>query len=134
MILPDSSAWIEYQRATESDVDRRLTAALGGGESLATTGMVILEVMAGARDDRQAMELHRLLAACRFLPPDEPTDSHAAAALYRACRRGGRTVRRLPDCLIAAIAIRSGVAVLHADADFDALAELTALEVVATGA
>ena len=46
-----------------------------------------------------------------------------------ACRRGGETVRRLIDCLIAATAIRTGVSVLHADTDFDRLARLTSLRV-----
>jgi predicted nucleic acid-binding protein len=31
-------------------------------------------------------------------------------------------VQRLPDCLIAAIAIRSGAELLHQDADFEAIA------------
>jgi predicted nucleic acid-binding protein len=52
-----------------------------------------------------------------------------AAALYRTCRHGGDTVRRLVDCLIAAVAIKAGVPVLHADADFDALARHTQLGV-----
>lgn len=129
MILPDSSAWIEYQRATESAVDHRLTMELAAAKPLATTSMVILEVMAGARDDKHAEDLRRLLARCTLITPEEPDDSLAAALLYRTCRSHGRTIRRLPDCLIAAIAIRSGLSVLHADADFDALAELTALKV-----
>ncbi len=130
MILADSSAWIEFQRRTGSSANLRLRAALARDEPLATTSMVILEVMAGARDDRHAEDLRRLLTRCTFIAPDEPADSLAAALLYRTCRRHGRTIRRLPDCLIAAIAIRSGLPVLHADADFDALAELTALEIV----
>lgn len=92
------------------------------GEPLATTGLVLLELLAGARDERQAEQLRRLLDRCEFLPLQEPSDHEAAAGLYRACRREGTTIRRLPDCLIAAVAIRSSVAVLHRDADFDALA------------
>jgi predicted nucleic acid-binding protein len=122
VILVDSSAWIEFQRATGSPVDRRLTAAIQADEPLATTGLVILEILAGARDEHQAAELRRLLDRCRFLPLEEPSDHEAAAALYRACRREGRTIRRLPDCLIAAVAIRTHAKVLHRDADFDAIA------------
>ena len=39
------------------------------------------------------------------------------------------TVRKLVDCLIAAIAIRDDVPILHLDADFDVLAQHTALRV-----
>ena len=122
MILVDSSAWNEFQRATASPADLRLTAAIEEEEPLATTGLVVLELLAGARDERHAGELRRLLDRCRFLPLEEPFDHEAAAALYRACRREGTTIRRLPDCLIAAVAIRNGAELLHRDADFDAIA------------
>ena len=59
--------------------------------------------------------------------PTNPIDYEDAAALYRACRRSGETVRKLIDCLIAAIAIRTDLPVLHADADFDVLARHTPL-------
>ena len=57
------------------------------------------------------------------------TDYDDAAALYRRCRRQGATIRSLLDCLIAAVAIRTGVPLLHIDRDFDALARHTELEV-----
>ncbi|HYM46282.1 MAG TPA: PIN domain nuclease [Solirubrobacteraceae bacterium] len=132
MILADSSAWIEFQRATGSPVHRRLRTAVEAGEPLATTGLVMLEVLAGARDERQARELRRLLGRCTFLRLQEPSDHEAAAALYRACRRAGKTIRRLPDCLIAAVAIRTGAQLLHRDSDFDAIALHSPLSVAAT--
>ena len=122
MILVDSSAWIEFQRATGSAADLRLTGAIEADEPLATTGVVVMEILAGARDERHATDLRRLLDRCRFLPLEEPFDHEAAAALYRACRRGGATIRRLPDCLIAAVAIRTRATLLHCDTDFDAIA------------
>jgi predicted nucleic acid-binding protein len=57
------------------------------------------------------------------------TGTENAAEVYRACRRAGHTVRALTDCLIASVAIRSGLALLHADADFDKLARYTTLEI-----
>jgi predicted nucleic acid-binding protein len=122
VILVDSSAWIEYQRATDSAADRRLTEAIASGERLATAGLVVLELLAGARDEQHAQDLRRLLARCRFLPLEEPSDHEAAAALYRACRREGTTIRRLPDCLIAVLAMRTGATLLHRDSDFVAIA------------
>lgn len=130
MILVDSSAWIEFQRATGSSADLRLTQAIENDEPLAIVGLIVLEVLAGARDESQAELLHRLLSRCRLLTVQEPSDYEAAAALYRACRRAGSTIRRLPDCLIAAIALREGVPLLHQDADFDAIAKHSHLESV----
>ena len=41
MILVDTSAWIEYQHATGSLADLRLTRAIETDEPLATTGLVL---------------------------------------------------------------------------------------------
>jgi predicted nucleic acid-binding protein len=131
VILVDSSAWIEFQRATGGPVDRRLTAAIQSDEPLATTGLVVLEILAGARDERQAADLRRLLDRCRFLGLEEPSDHEAAAALYRACRREGTTVRRMPGCLIAAVAMRTDSELLHRDADFEAIARHAPLKIAA---
>jgi predicted nucleic acid-binding protein len=130
VILVDSSAWIEFQRATGSAVDKRLTEAIETDEALGTLGLVVLEVLAGARDEQHARDLRRLLDRCHFVPLEEPSDWEQAALLYRACRRGGTTVRRLPDCLIAALAMRVGAQLLHRHADFDAIAEHAPLAVV----
>lgn len=126
MILIDTSAWIEFLRDTGSatceEVDRLL------GEDIATCDPVRMELLAGARGDAHLQQLRGLLARATYLPVG-PADYETAAALYRNCRRQGETVRRLIDCLIAAVALRKDVAVLHADADFDVLARHTGLEV-----
>ncbi len=131
MILVDSSAWVEYQRATGSPADLRLTRAIETDEPLATTGIVLLELLSGAVDERHALDLRRLLDRCRFLSLEEPSDHEAAAALYRTCRRAGTTIRRLPDCLIATVAMRTDSTLLHQDADFDAIARHASLDTVA---
>jgi hypothetical protein len=130
VILVDTSAWVEYLRATGSPIDLRLQAAIVADEPLATTGLVVLELLAGARDERHADDIRRLLDRCRFLSLEEPSDHEAAASLFRACRREGATVRRLPDCLIATVAMRAQAALLHDNADFDAIARHTSLLVV----
>ena len=132
MILVDSSAWIELLRQTESPVDLRLRAAIDSDEQQAIVGVMLLELLAGARDEAHAKRLRRMLAGARLLRLQEPSDHESAADLYRACRRGGSTIRRVPDCLIAAVAIRHGIELLHQDSDFDELARHTALSVVST--
>jgi predicted nucleic acid-binding protein len=134
VILVDSSAWIEFQRATGSPAHVRLRAAIEADEQLASTGVILLELLAGARDEQQAHDLRRLLDRCTFLALEEPSDHEAAAALYRACRRGGKTIRRLPDCLIAAVAIRARAELLHRDSDFDAIALHAPLRITSLGA
>jgi predicted nucleic acid-binding protein len=64
-----------------------------------------------------------------LLAPTGPIDYDHAAAIYRQCRREGETVRKLIDCLIGAVAIRTDTAILHRDADFDVLARHTELRI-----
>lgn len=131
MILIDSSAWVEFLRATGSPVHLRLRAALQADVELASTDVVVMEVLAGARDERDRDELRRLLYGCTLLAVQGPCDYEDAAELYRACRRGGETPRKLTDCLIAAVAIRNDAELLHADADFLAIARHTPLRLAA---
>ncbi len=124
VILVDSSAWIEFLRDTGSPACLRVDELLG--TDIAVCEPVWMEILAGARDDRHLSDLRRLLATATLLPT-ESADYEEAAALYRSCRRYGETPRKLIDCLIAAIAIRAKVPILHADADFAVLARNTAL-------
>jgi predicted nucleic acid-binding protein len=129
VILADTSAWVEYLRRTESPTDLALTTRIDADEPVATTGPVVMEVLAGAADPREHERCRGALAACEYLPIFDPDDFEAAAAIYRSCRRGGATVRRQADCLIAAIAIREAVEILHADRDFDAIAQYAPLRI-----
>lgn len=127
MILVDTSAWIEFLRATGSDAHLRLRAALESGERLAGTDVVLMELLAGAGDEADRDRLRRLLFGLEFLPVEGPEDYERAAELYRLCRRAGERPRKLSDCLIAAVAIRNGCELLAADADFETIARHTAL-------
>jgi predicted nucleic acid-binding protein len=118
VILLDSSAWVEFLRATGSAVHLRVRAALQEEVELASTDVVVMEILAGARDAADRDRLRRLLYGLRFLPVEGPADYEAAAELYRLCRCGGETPRNLSDCLIAAVAIRNDVELLCEDADF----------------
>ncbi len=124
MILVDTSAWVEFLRDTGSPACIEVDHLLAG--ELATCDVVQMEVLAGARDDHHLAQLRGLLA--RAVPlAIVPMDYDHAAALYRGCRRRGETVRKLIDCLVAAVAIREDAVVLHADADFDVLARHTTM-------
>ncbi len=131
MILVDSSAWVEYLRRTGSPVHLRVRMALEEKKvELASTDVVLMEVLAGARDDGDRDRLRRLLYGRTLLAVEGPLDYEQAAELYRACRRQGETPRKLTDCLIAAVAIRNQAQILHADADFDVIARHTPLRLV----
>lgn len=125
MVLIDTSAWIEFLRDTGSPVCHHVDELLA--REIATCDPIRMEIMAGARDEAHLLNLRRLLARAVVLPM-RPTDYEDAAALYRRCRQQGATVRKLIDCLIAAVAIRAGTPVLHLDTDFHILARHTNLQ------
>lgn len=129
MILADTSAWIEFLRRTESQVDVRMDELLAGPNQVVVTDAVVMELLAGAHDVAGRDRLRRLLGHCRFAATDGPRDYEDAAAIYRACRRAGYVVSSQIDCLIAAVAIRTELPLLHADRDFDVIATHTPLTV-----
>ena len=128
MILVDTSAWVEYLRATGSPAHLRLRELVAGEGELATTRST-MELLAGAAAQEEVVWLRRLLLRCQLLPVEGLADYEAAAELHCRCRAGGETVRKLTDCLIAVVAIRHGAALLHRDHDFDVLARHTPLRV-----
>ena len=85
-----------------------------------------MEILAGAGDDTYG-KLERLVNGLPSLTVEPAVDFRAAATIYREARRGGRTIRSLNDCLIAAIAIRHETEVVHRDADFDVIASVAPL-------
>ena len=129
MILIDSSAWIEFLRGTGSGACQAVDDLLA--DEIAICDMVSTEILAGAQSERQLDELRGLLARATVLATT-PAEYEHAAALYRRCRRAGESVRRLTDCLIAAVAIAAGTPVLHQDADFTTIARHSRLETFAT--
>ncbi|HEV7206505.1 MAG TPA: PIN domain-containing protein [Jatrophihabitans sp.] len=128
-VLAASSAWIELLRGTRSPTDLALQERLRAGE-VATTDIVIMEVLAGATGAARAAGIEQALGACTYLPQRRWDDALAAADVYRRCRVSGETPRQLADCLVAAVAVRNRVAVLHRDRDFDTIARHTDLEVI----
>ena len=119
MILADTSAWVEYDRATASTVDQRMAGLIAADDVLAVTQPVVMEVVAGARDERRRDELARLLQRFPLRRFDADVDFVAAARIYRECRRVGITPRGLIDCMLVAVAWRPADSILSADIDLD---------------
>jgi predicted nucleic acid-binding protein len=128
VILADTSAWVEYDRATGSRVDQRLTDLIRNDGPLAVTQPVIMEVVAGARTDEREADLRGLLLRFALLGFDAAADFDAAARIYRSCRRAGITPRGMVDCMIASVAWRHGATLLTHDADLTRMANLVGID------
>jgi predicted nucleic acid-binding protein len=128
VILADTSAWVEFDRATGSTAHRRLRELIAAEGPLAVTEPVTMEVLVGARDDRREADLRRLLLGFDLLRFDAAHDFDAAVRIYRRCRRAGITPRGMIDCMIAAVAWRTGATLLAWDADLDRVARVIGIE------
>ena len=120
--LPDKSA---LARMGVPAVAARLSALAETGQ-LATCGVVDLEVLFSARDgaehrqilaDRRAGYLRAPMSDDDFLRAAEVQGALAARGLHRAVA--------IPDLLIAAVAERHGLTVLHYDRDYERIAAVT---------
>ena len=128
MILVDTSAWVEYDRATGSHADRRLSSLISTEGAVAVTEPVVMEVLAGARNESGERDLRRLLARFALLRFDAAADFDGAVRIYRACRGHGVTPRGLIDCLIANVAMRNEAVLLAHDRDLAAIASVMDLQ------
>ncbi|MGH3328128.1 MAG: type II toxin-antitoxin system VapC family toxin [Streptomycetales bacterium] len=130
MYLVDTSAWIEYLRDTGSAACLEVERLLRTGARVATTEPIVMELLAGASTPHALSQLQTLTSGLPLLQVDARVDYHDAAAIYRSARVGGHTVRKLIDCLIAAVALRNQAILLHRDADFDVIAQCVPLAAV----
>jgi len=122
VILVDTSAWVEFDRATGSTVDARLSDLIADDAEIAVTEPVIMEVTAGARSAAREQDLRRLLGRFDLLRFDAAIDFDAASRIYRTCRRSGVTPRGMIDCMIASVAHRYNASLLASDTDLQRIA------------
>ena len=129
MIVVDTSVWVDVLNEVPAPQAQRCIELLEGGEPVALTDVILTEILQGLRSDREARLVERHLRAFPILRLEGLDDFVLAADLYRTARRAGVTIRKTLDCLIAAPCVRSGAPLLHADEDFDRLAECTPLRI-----
>ena len=128
MILADTSAWVEYDRATGSTADRRVAELITTDGPLMFTEPVLMEVLASARSDAREEDLRRMLLRFGLAHFDAVTDFDAATRIYRRCRQAGVTPRGMVDCMIAAVAYRRALALLAWDVDMFRVAKVIGIE------
>lgn len=125
MIVADSSALIEYYRRGGSPAVQDAVATAIAEDALAFNGIIFVEVVGFAADERERRELLGSFGAFHRLALDDG-DFDLAASIGFDLRRKGRTVPPT-DLIIAACAIRADAELLHVDDHFDAIASVSAL-------
>jgi hypothetical protein len=94
----------------------RLHQALGSGEAVFSTGLVLQELLQGFSGPKARAVIVERFAALPLLVPDR--DDHVAAAEIRnACRRAGVQIGTI-DALLARLCSRHDLIMLTTDRDF----------------
>lgn len=124
-VLVDTSALARYPNPEVAAV---LGPLLEAGE-LATCGIVELEVLFSARSHRDLVLIReRWSRAYERLDTREADFVRAADVMVELARSGQHRAAKLPDLLVAAVAERNAIPVVHYDQDFDLIASVTGQE------
>ncbi len=129
-LLVDTSVWsLAYRRDVPPDVPEveALRRALTGGDSVVTTGMILLELLRGFAPPKAQRTIKAAFDVLEFIEPDRD-DYLGAAAVGHACRSSGVQLSSV-DALIARLAMVGDHTVLTTDRDFHLAAEHVDLRV-----
>lgn len=123
-ILPDTCAWIDYFKSTESKLGTALEQALAG-EQVHVCGTVLYELVQGVKSEKEQALLQGALRALPYLEMTPPLWVKAAR-LSADLRKQGKTLP-FSDLLIAALALENNLAVLTVDRHFKEIPKLVVM-------
>lgn len=128
--LVDTSVWSLALRrdnpGSEPEVEA-LKRALGSGEEIFITGLVLQELLQGFNKPKAYNRIVEYFAVLPCILPDR--DDHIKAAeLRNLCRRKGIQIGTI-DALLASLCIERNIQILTTDRDFSQIAKHSALKV-----
>lgn len=128
MIVVDSSVWIAALRGIDTPQSLRLKT-IPKARSILLGDIVLLEILQGAQNDGNAANLQKRLAPFQVVPMLSPEIAIKAAENFRRLRAKGITIRKTADLIIGTYCMEHGHSLLHADRDFDPMAEHLGLRI-----
>lgn len=127
MIVVDSSVWIDFFNGISTPEVERLDALLGTSP-VAIGDLILVEVLQGFRNDRDARTAKELFGALSLLTMLGAANAYKAADNYRLLRSRGIRVRKTIDGIIATACIEASLPLLFSDRDFQPYVEHLGLE------
>lgn len=125
MILIDTSVWIEVLRDKSGRIVNVFRERVGE-EIIAFSRFTQLELLQGAKNEREWQQLDSYLSTQYYFETTDDTWRNAAR-IYFELRKSGITINSPIDCCIAQVAIESQVLLLHIDRDFEKIARIRPL-------
>jgi predicted nucleic acid-binding protein len=130
-ILVDTSVWfLALRRDSLGDFQAvsRLAAALQGGESIFTTGLILQELLQGFNGPKARKKIIETFASIPLIIP-EKRDHMDAADLRVKLRQKGIQAGTI-DVLLAQLCLRHGLSLLSMDNDFVHIAKHAPLSLI----
>ena len=125
MILVDTSVWIDILRDPNAHIVNAFQDRTGS-EDTVLTRFNQLELLQGAKDQKEWKLLDDYLSTQYYLEASANT-WREAARIYFELRRKGITINSPIDCCIAQIAMEYDCLLLHRDKDFERVARIRPL-------
>ena len=129
MMVVDSSVWIDYFNGSETPQTLYLRDR-ADRSGIVVGNLILCEVLQGFRRDKDLESARKLLLGFHYRDMVGKDIAMQAAVNYRNLRAKGVTVRKTIDVLIGSFFLANGLALLHADADFDPMEAHLGLQVV----
>ena len=125
MILVDTSVLINFLKGKKNESVDKLETAIINKIPFGICSLVYLEVLQGAKTEKEYCLLKSYLSTQRFYELNNGIASYEAASLlFMNCRKMGITVRSSIDVIIAQIAMENNLFLLHEDSDFSNMAKV----------
>ena len=125
MILVDTSVWIEIFKDKNGSAVKAFQEWIGA-ENYVICRFNQLELLQGARDEKEWQLLDDYLSTQYYLEASDDTWPEAAR-IYFELRRKGVTINCPVDCCIAQIALEHNAILLHRDKDFEKISRVRPL-------
>ena len=91
-------------------------------DDIAICGVILAEVLQGVKSDKEYKLIKDNFTKLSFIEMSRDTYLFSSE-IYRKLRKKGITVRKPIDCMIASVAIKNNIPLLHNDRDFDPIQE-----------
>jgi predicted nucleic acid-binding protein len=123
MVLVDSSVFIDYFNVKVTPKTIALDFFLDDGQTILLGDLVLMELLQGAKSDKQASLILKGLEEFQTIAICDPRCAIQAAQHYRTLRGLGITIRKTIDTLIATRCTMDNIPLLYSDRDFDPFVE-----------
>ncbi len=122
--LLNTTIWVKYLRGNDAPVKERVTALVSEERAYASE-IIIMEILRGARSDKDYNTLHEDFLALPLLKMNDDVWETAWKTSYKLKKKG--ITAPLADTVIASIAIHYNCALIHSDRHYNLIAKHTSL-------